>query len=215
MDGLTLSEALREVPHARKMPVILLSPDGLEGVDPARRQVGFFSVIPKPWKSSTLLRELLRMLGPDIPLASGSNPATPEEIQHPVIEENPYRILVVEDNPVNQQVVVTVLRALGFQPDVAENGRQGIEKAEMGRYDLILLDVQMPDIDGLSMARHVREFVNDPRPVIVAITAGVSPEERQACFDAGMDDFVMKPFKIATLKEAVLRYARPGEPAAA
>jgi CheY-like chemotaxis protein len=129
-----------------------------------------------------------------------------------VAEELPTRVLIVEDNLTNRQVVITVLRALGYQPDIAENGRQGIDKASTGKYDLILLDVQMPDVDGLAVARYVREFVNDPRPTIVAITAGVTPEDRQACFDAGMDDFVMKPFKIATLKEVILKYARPSKP---
>ena len=77
---------------------------------------------------------------------------------------------------------------------------------------LIMLDVQMPDIDGLTVARHVRERITAKRPFIVAITAGVTPEDRQRCFDAGMDDFVMKPFKIATLKDVILKYARQVRP---
>jgi CheY-like chemotaxis protein len=80
--------------------------------------------------------------------------------------------------------------------------------AEVGGYDLILLDVQMPDIDGWTVARHLRQYVRDKRLAIVAITAGVTPEDRQRCFDSGMDDFVMKPFKITTLKDVILKYAR-------
>jgi len=80
--------------------------------------------------------------------------------------------------------------------------------AEVGGYDLILLDVQMPDIDGWTVARHLRQYVRDKQLTIVAITAGVTPEDRQRCFDAGMDDFVMKPFKISTLKDVILKYAR-------
>ena len=101
-----------------------------------------------------------------------------------------------------------MLRALGYQPDMAEYGRMGIEMAEKGHYDLILLAVQLPDVDGYAVARHVREHVNSPRPIIVAVTAGVKPEDRQRCIDAGMDDYVMKPFKITTLKEIVLKYAQ-------
>jgi CheY-like chemotaxis protein len=104
--------------------------------------------------------------------------------------------------------VITVLQALGYEPDIAENGQRGIEMAEVGGYDLILLDVQMPDIDGWAVARHLRQHVRDKRLAIVAITAGVTPEDRQRCFDAGMDDFVMKPFKISTLKDVILKYAR-------
>jgi len=207
MDGLELAEALREIPHAKKMPVILLSSGGIDEIDPARRQVGFFSVLLKPWKSSALQRELLRVLGPDGALPPPA--IEPQRVLEPdSAEKLPVRILVVEDNPANRQVVVTVLHALGYQPDIAENGQTGIEMAEVGGYDLILLDVQLPDIDGWAVARHLRQYVRDKQLSIVAITAGVTPEDRQRCFDAGMDDFVMKPFKISTLKDAILKYAR-------
>jgi PAS domain S-box-containing protein len=206
MDGLELAGALREIPHAKKMPVILLSSRGMEDIDPARRQVGFFSILPKPWKSSALQRELLRVLAP-------AGAPAPVVESHRVLEPDsaqklPVKILVVEDNPSNRQVVITVLHALGYQPDIAENGQTGIEMAEVGGYDLILLDVQMPDIDGWTVARHLRQHVRQKRLTIVAITAGVTPADRQRCFDAGMDDFVMKPFKISTLKDVILKYAR-------
>jgi len=211
MDGLELADALREIPHAQKMPVILLSSGGMDEIDPARRQVGFFSSIPKPWKSSALQRELIRVLSPD-----GTPPLPTIEPQR-VLEPGsalklPVKILVVEDNPTNRQVVVTVLQTLGYQPDIAENGQTGIEMAEVGGYDLILLDVQMPDIDGWTVSRHLRQYVRDKRLAIVAITAGVTPEDRQRCFDSGMDDFVMKPFKISTLKDVILKYARNVKP---
>ncbi len=133
----------------------------------------------------------------------------PQRILEPTSAvDNPVKILVVEDNPTNLQVVITVLNALGYEPDTAVNGQLGIELAEANGYDLILLDVQLPDIDGWSVARHLRQHVRDKRLTIVAITANVTPEDRQKCFDAGMDDFVMKPFKISTLKDVILKYAR-------
>ncbi len=210
MDGLELADAVREIPHAKKMPVILLSSRGIEEIDPARRQVGFFSMLLKPWKSSSLQRELVRVLGPE-GTATPPRAIETQRVLEPISGENPaVKILVVEDNPTNRQVVLTVLHALGYQPDIAENGQTGIEMAEVGGYDLILLDVQMPDIDGWTVARHLRQYVRQKRLTIVAITAGVSPEDRQRCFDAGMDDFVMKPFKISTLKDVILKYARNG-----
>jgi len=219
MDGLALAEALREIPQAKKMPVIVLTIGGMDEIDPARRQVGFFSTIPKPWKSATLRRELLRVLSPAAPPptevaapAPVSEPPAPVEAEA-VPETNHedrggFRILVVEDNPTNLQVVLMVLQALGYAPDTAENGQTGIEMAEKGAYDLILLDVQLPDIDGWAVARHLRQYVRDKPLSIVAITAGVTPDDRQRCFDSGMDDFVMKPFKISTLKEVIVKYAR-------
>jgi CheY-like chemotaxis protein len=189
------------------MPVILLTSGGMDEIDPARRQVGFFSTIPKPWKSSALQRELVRVLAP---AGTPPTPAVePERVLEPGSAQRlPVKILVVEDNPTNRQVVLTVLQALGYQPDLAENGQTGIEMAEVGGYDLILLDVQLPDIDGWTVARHLRQHVRAKRLTIVAITAGVTPDSRQRCFDAGMDDFVMKPFKISTLKDVILKYAR-------
>jgi PAS domain S-box-containing protein len=209
MDGLQLAEAMRQIDHARKMPVILLSSGGTDEIDPARWQVGYFSIIPKPWKSAVLQRELQRVL------ASASAPPLPPPVYESqrILEpdsalEHPVKVLVVEDNAANMRVVVTVLQALGYQPDVAVNGQTGIEMAEANGYDLILLDVQLPDIDGWTVAQHLRQYVRAKRLSIVAITANVTPEDRQRCFDAGMDDFVMKPFKISTLKDVILKYAR-------
>jgi len=207
MDGLELVAALRKVPSTKTMPLILLNSGDRKEIDPARLQIDFFSSIPKPWKGLTLQRELLRILGtePVLPVA----PVAHEHVLEPqVMEETPFQILVVEDNPTNRQVVITVLRALGYQPDTAENGRIGLEKLAAKHYNLVLLDVHMPDVDGLTVARRVRAELNTPPPVIVAITASVTPEDRQNCFDAGMDDFVMKPFKISTLKDVILKYAR-------
>ena len=156
------------------MPVILLSSGGMDEIDPARRQVGFFSTIPKPWKSCRLAA------GIDSRSQSGrcAGPVPAIEPQR-VLEPGsalklPVKILVVEDNPINRQVVITVLQTLGYQPDIAENGQTGIEMAEVGGYDLILLDVQMPDIDGWTVARHLRQYVRDKRLAIVAIAAGVA-----------------------------------------
>jgi len=207
MDGLALALAMRDYPQAKKMPLVMLNSGDKEEMEPGQMQIGFFSAIPKPWKSSTLERELVRVLGPESALPDA--PVVPEKVLEPQpVDETPFRVLVVEDNPTNRQVVITVLRALGYQPDIAENGRIGLEKLAEKRYDMILLDIQMPDVDGLTVARRVRAEMNTPPPIIVAITAGVTPEDRQKCFDAGMDDFVMKPFKITTLKDVILKYTR-------
>ena len=229
MDGLSLTESLREIPDAKKLPVILLTSGGMAEIDPARRQVGFFSTMSKPWKSVALRRELLRVLetgsppvqAPEAEPVVAGEPVPeavvdlePAPMMDPPADEPPpsFRILVVEDNPANLHVVMTVLHTLGYAPDTAETGQQGIELAEVGAYDLILLDVQLPDIDGWSVSRHLRQHVRDKRLTIVAITAGVSPDDRQRCFESGMDDFVMKPFKVSTLRDVIVKYARNVEP---
>jgi CheY-like chemotaxis protein len=114
-------------------------------------------------------------------------------------------------------VVMTVLQTLGYAPDTAETGQVGIEMAEAGTYDLILLDVKLPDIDGWAVTQHLRQHVRRKKLIIVGISASVAPDDRQRCFASGMDDFVTKPFKISTLKDVIVKYARgesqePAEP---
>ena len=210
MDGLDLALALRKFPVTVDTPLILLGTAAAEQDEPRLKQLTSVTVLPKPWKAAVLQREILQAL--DQREVSACIVA-PTQLLHPnAAEQMPCEILVVEDNHTNQQVILTVLRALGYQPDVADNGRTGIEKASTHHYDIILLDLQMPDIDGFTMARHIREHHNN-QPIIVAITAGASPQDRQRCLEAGMDDYVMKPFKISLLKEVVLKYARQNKDA--
>ncbi|HEY0256422.1 MAG TPA: response regulator, partial [Candidatus Methylacidiphilales bacterium] len=206
MDGFSLALAMGKIPTAAAMPLILLSSGGVDELDSRRQKINFFSSILKPWKAATLQRELLRAVGRE-------DAQTVAKVSQPLLdyrsaERLPVNILVVEDNPTNRQVILTILRALGYQPDVAENGKMAIERIDTKNYDLILLDLQMPDIDGFTVARHVRTHETKHRATIIAVTAGVTPEDRKHCFDAGMDDYVLKPFKVGTIKEIVLKYAR-------
>jgi PAS domain S-box-containing protein len=205
MHGLDLAIALRRLPATVDVPLILLRSLSTPDTDSRQKNLQSISTMPKPWKPATLQRELTRVL--DQREVSACIVAPTQLLTPNMAETAPVEILVVEDNPTNQQVVLMVLRALGYQPDIAENGRTGIEKVSSHKYDIILLDLQMPDIDGFEVARHIREHLNY-QPVIVAITAGASAEDRQRCLDAGMDDYVLKPFKISVLKDVVLKYAR-------
>jgi len=205
MHGLDVAIALRRLPATVDMPLILLRSSFAEQVDPRQKNLTSISTMAKPWKPATLQREITRVL--DDREVSACIVAPTQLLTPNMAEIAPVEILVVEDNPTNQQVVLMVLRALGYQPDVAENGRTAIEKVSSHKYDIVLLDLQMPDIDGFEVARHIREHLNY-QPVIVAITAGATAEDRQRCADAGMDDYVLKPFKISILKDVVLKYAR-------
>ena len=119
------------------------------------------------------------------------------------------RIVVAEDNPVNQAVILAVLRNLGYEPDLAANGVELLDMLARGAYDVVLMDVQMPELDGLEAARRIRrDWPPASQPRIVAMTAAAFPEDRARCLEAGMDDYVSKPVVIAELVEA-LRRARP------
>jgi PAS domain S-box-containing protein len=205
MHGLDVATDLRRFPATVDIPLILLRSSSADEADPRLKNLSWLSILPKPWKPATLQREITRVL--DQREVSACIVAPTRLLNPNMAEIAPVEILVVEDNPTNQQVVLMVLRALGYQPDMAENGRTGIDKVSSHRYDIVLLDLQMPDIDGFEVARHIRQHLNY-QPIIVALTAGASPEDRQRCLDAGMDDYVLKPFKISLLKDVVLKYAR-------
>ena len=118
----------------------------------------------------------------------------------------PLRILVADDNPINIKLIKIVLGGLGYQPDVAGNGLEVLAALRLQRYDVVLMDVRMPGMDGIEATRCIcREWQPGQRPRIVALTAGVSSEERQACLDAGADDFLLKPAVRAQLIQALER----------
>ena len=117
------------------------------------------------------------------------------------------QILLAEDNAVNQKVALRLLERLGYSADVASDGLEAIEAVARGRYDVVLMDVQMPELDGLEASRRICERWPDTRPHIIAMTANALPEDREACFAAGMDDYVAKPIRSEQLAEALKRVA--------
>ena len=171
LPGLDVALELRRFPATVDIPLILLRGGPADEADPRQKSLSWVSTMPKPWKPGTVQRELIRVL--DQREVSACIVAPTQLLNPNMAEIAPVEILVVEDNPTNQQVVLMVLRALGYQPDIAENGRTGIDKVSSHRYDIVLLDLQMPDIDGFEVARHIREQLSY-QPVIVAITAGAS-----------------------------------------
>jgi CheY-like chemotaxis protein len=119
--------------------------------------------------------------------------------------DHPLTILLAEDNPVNQRVAILMLQRLGYRADLAANGREALEAVQRQRYDLVFMDVQMPDMDGLQAAREIRTSVDEGRrPRIVAMTANASTNDRDNCFAAGMDDFLTKPVRSEDLRTAIL-----------
>jgi PAS domain S-box-containing protein len=120
-------------------------------------------------------------------------------------EKFPLRILLVEDNLFNQKIALLTLNRLGYQADVASNGLEAIAALHQKVYDLVLMDVQMPEMDGLSATKHIRQNPMK-QPWIVAMTANVMPEDRQACLDAGMNDYLSKPFKIQDIVQIFSTY---------
>ena len=116
-------------------------------------------------------------------------------------ENQVHRVLLAEDNEFNRMLIERVLRTLNCEVDLAPTGREAVRKFHQGRYDLVLMDCHMPDLDGLEATRQIRAVEGPNRRVpILAVTAGTVPGARQACLQAGMDDFIAKPFSLATLR---------------
>jgi CheY-like chemotaxis protein len=205
MDGLVLAHEIRQHRDERELPLVLLTSLGRL---PQARSSGAFAVqLAKPVKASQLYNALLGALAEHVQAPETGEPMP--EVGKPATSS--LRILLAEDNTVNQKVALRLLDQLGYRSDVASNGLEALEALERQPYDVVLMDVQMPELDGLDASRRICErWPADVRPRIIAMTANAMPEDREACFAAGMDDYVAKPIRSNELAAALLR-ARPLE----
>ncbi len=203
MDGLALAREIRLHRDERELPLVLLTSLGRL---PQAQSSGEFAVqLAKPVKASQLYNALVKALAEHIqqPEAGGPIPEVGKRATSSL------RILLAEDNAVNQKVALRLLDQLGYRADVVSDGLEALEALERQPYDLVLMDVQMPELDGLDASRRIRErWPADVRPRIIAMTANAMAEDREACFAAGMDDYVAKPIRPNELAMALSR-ARP------
>jgi CheY-like chemotaxis protein/HPt (histidine-containing phosphotransfer) domain-containing protein len=167
--------------------------------------VEFAASLTKPIKPSQLYDTLMHVLGAT---PAGVQAATPRE--GPVerlAEQLPLRVLVAEDNVVNQRLALLVLQKLGYRAEVTANGLEALQALEREPYDVVLMDVQMPTMDGLEATRRIHQrWPQGRRPRIIAATASAMPEEREACLAAGMDDYLSKPIRVDELVAALRRW---------
>ncbi len=209
INGLQLAQALREIPEVAEKPIILLTSIGQS--DSPDEQKLFDARLTKPVKPAQLYEVIMRTLTgqSDEPLpraATGAFHFDPNLSKH-----LPLRILVAEDNTVNQKVMLRTLERMGYRADVAANGYEVIEAIQRQRYDVIFMDVQMPEMDGVTAMHKIRELLPiEKQPRIVALTAHALPGDREQYLELGMDDYLSKPVRPQSLVEALKRCA-PGE----
>jgi CheY-like chemotaxis protein len=160
-------------------------------------EIGFADYLCKPFRKSSLLHSLVDTI-------AGSKTGRELESQNPKMAEilfsSKLKILLAEDSPINQKVAINQLNSLGLKLDVVANGQEALDLLEKIPYDIILMDCQMPILDGYSASRQIREREAQmgylsKRIVIIAITANAMSEDRERCFDSGMDDFLSKPVR--------------------
>lgn len=121
--------------------------------------------------------------------------------------EKPLAILVAEDNPSNQRVLVEMLKRLGYRPDAVADGCEVLQSLQIRPYDLIFMDIRMPEMDGPTAIREIRKFWPNNEPRVVAITAFAMDGDREKCLEAGMDGYIDKPVKLGELAEVLKKYA--------
>ncbi len=209
MDGFMLAEAIQRRPALAGATLVMLTSAGLQGDVSRSRELGISASLTKPIKQSDLLATILTAL-------DRTRPPGPAPAEAPLaLSQRPLRILLAEDNVVNQKLAVRLLGKQGHSVTVARTGREAVRALERASFDVVLMDVQMPDLDGLeaTTAIRAREAQTGGHVPIVAMTAHAMKGDREQCLKAGMDRYIAKPIHptelFAVLTELVEGEARP------
>jgi CheY-like chemotaxis protein len=201
MDGLTLASEIRRYRDADALPLVMLTSLGRRTEDRDPR-AEFAAMLTKPIRGSQLYDA--------VAAAVGAQPAGARDALEPTPDAIParaqLRVLLAEDNAVNRQLALRLLEKLGYAADVAANGLDALEALRRRPYDVVLMDVEMPVMDGLEASRRIHgEWRGRERPRIVAMTANAMQGDRETCLAAGMDDYVSKPIRLDDLAAALRR----------
>jgi signal transduction histidine kinase/HPt (histidine-containing phosphotransfer) domain-containing protein len=216
-DGLALAAEIHKLPGAAMMPLVLLMPLGLHSDAPGSTHIVFAHTVNKPVKPAQLCEVLVRALLSPKAVACQQPTSKPGQ---PLTERLPLSILLCDDNAINQKVAAHILQLLGYQPDLAANGREALDALDRKPYDLIFMDVMMPEIDGLEATRVIRERQKAGATnyhssiVIVAMTAQAMQGDREKCLAAGMDDYLAKPIRPKDIRAVIERWSSQSAPAA-
>jgi len=209
MNGFELARELGNIYGSDRPPIILFT--SVSPAEPGFREqsaeIGFSAVLTKPTRSDQLLSALAGALDPDgkqkNEAAGADGPDLPREIQQ-------LKILLVDDNSINRKVGTKILAKLGYEPAVVSSGAEAIDSCKSHEYDVVLMDIEMPDMDGISATREIREILStDKMPYIVALTAHAMASQKEHYLRSGMDDYLSKPINVAALTEslkAAIRY---------
>jgi two-component system sensor histidine kinase/response regulator len=203
IDGCDLARSIRQDPAIASVELILASsaPFGLTASLSA--ELGLAAALAKPVRQSHLFDAVSSAMEKGLRRRAEEKTAAKLLSRAPtVVSRERYKILLAEDNPINQKVAIHMLQRAGYKCDVVSNGREAVEATDRVRYDLVLMDCQMPEMDGFEATRAIRAFENSNqsfRLPIVAVTADALKGDRERCLEAGMDDYIAKPIRDAEL----------------
>ncbi|RME06648.1 MAG: response regulator, partial [Anaerolineae bacterium] len=210
MDGVMVAREITRLQGENVPPMILLT--SLGGWEKIPEDVHFSARLNKPIKPSVLLDTIVKTL--DTHLRTRKTPSLREQqVVPPAFDESlgeshPLRILLAEDNLVNQKVATRILEKLGYQADVVNNGREALDAVREKEYDVVFMDVQMPEMDGVEATKRILEVYGDDRPRIVAMTAHALEGDREKYLGEGMDDYISKPIRVEQLVDVLRRCPR-------
>ena len=204
MDGVALGYEIRKRPGCEKLPMVLLSSVGMHLDLPEN----LFSIrLTKPAKASQIFDAIAGIFPWEEETPKSQRPHDPAVVAPAAIPTRTERILLAEDNIVNQKVALHMLARLGYRADVAANGAEALSAVHRQRYDIVLMDVQMPEMDGIESTKNMMKAfpARKDRPWVIALTANAMQGDRELCLHAGMDDYISKPLRLAELASALER----------
>jgi len=208
MDGIELATRIRRMSLPRPLPLLMLTAYGRDAVETDARVAGITDVLAKPVTPSGLLDAASRALGRDAMLRPSDGGARPSA--HPALAAIAgARVLLVEDIELNQEVACAMLTEAGLSVDVAANGAIAVDKVRQAAYDVVLMDIQMPVMDGLTAARQIRQIPGLEQLPILAMTASAMTGDRERCAEAGMNDHIAKPIDPEDLFAKLVRWVKP------
>jgi signal transduction histidine kinase/CheY-like chemotaxis protein len=196
MDGITLAREIRKKYTSEELPLIMLTSIGYN-TDSKELKTLFSSYVNKPIKHTQLYEILLKTLSPSVKQPVAQKKSKEELCK--VSKKYPFQILVAEDNIINQKLIRNVFELLGYKMDIAANGLEAIDSLKRKNYDLIFMDIQMPEMNGYEATSIIIQRRKEERPVIIAMTANAMRGDREKCIESGMDDYITKPLRVDDL----------------
>jgi PAS domain S-box-containing protein len=207
LSGIDLTTEIRKLPVGENLPIIILTSMGRKEDDSVIEKLKISKYIFKPVKQSQLLDAISVVLGGHVQYKPRHERSL--TIDKNLAEKYPLRILLAEDNVINQKVASRILEKLGFRSDIASNGLEAVEAVKTINYDIVFMDVHMPELDGLEASRIiVEEIPEGRRPIIIAMTANAMQGDRELCLAAGMNDYLGKPVRIEELQEMLSKWGQ-------
>jgi two-component system, sensor histidine kinase and response regulator len=206
MNGVDVARHIHARGLARQPRLVLVTGYGREEVLKSAEEAGILDVLIKPVSPSLLFEGVVRALGASPPDGAEAPPDSQWPSSWSIPQFDAARVLLVEDNQLNQEVATDILRDAGLMVELAVNGQQAVDKVRMHNYDIVLMDMQMPVMDGLEATRQIRRLPGKESLPIVAMTANASEADRRACLAAGMDDHVTKPIEPDVLFRSLQRW---------